>query len=81
MNEKFEKKKNKKLNSIKVEAFFIKKIKKFKNYELNLSKNAKIHSIFNISLLKLIDSNTFIQETFCYNTQKKNEFKIKIILK
>ena len=53
------KNKSKKLKSIKVEAFFIKKVK-FKNYELNLFKDAKIHSIFDIFLLKLIDSDTLI---------------------
>ena len=52
--------KNKKLNFVKVETFFIKKIKRFKSYELNLLKNAKIHSMFNIFLLKLIDFNTLI---------------------
>ena len=67
----FKKNKNKKLNSIKVEAFFIKKIKKFKSYKLNLSKNVKISLIFNIFLLKLIDLNTFIQKIFRYNAQKK----------
>ena len=58
--------KNKKLNSIKIEAFYIKKNKKIENYELNLFKNVKIYSIFNIFLLKSIDPNTFIQETFHY---------------
>ena len=57
---------------MKIEAFFIKKVKKLKNYELNLFKDAKIHSIFNIFLLKLIDFNTFIQKTFHYEKQKKN---------
>ena len=56
---------------IKVEAFFIKKIKKLKNYKLNLLKNAKIHLIFDIFLLKLIDLNKFIRETFHYEKQKK----------
>ena len=73
--------KRKKLNFVKIEAFFIKKIKKLKNYELNLLKNAKVHLIFNISLLKSIDFNTFIQETFHYEKQKKKEFEIKKILK
>ena len=67
------------MNSIKIEAFFIKKIQKFKSYELNLFKNVKIHLIFNISLLKLVDLNTFIQETFRYEKQKK-KFKIEKIL-
>ena len=78
----FEKKnKSKKLKFVKIEAFFIKKIKEFKNYELNLFKNAKIYSIFNIFLLKLIDFNTFIQKTFHYKKQKEKEFEIKEILK
>ena len=75
------KNKIKKLKSIKVETFFIKKIKKFKSYELNLFKNVKIHSIFNISLLKLIDLNMFIQKTFHYIAQKEDEFEVKAILK
>ena len=54
------KNKNKKLNLIKIETFCIKKVKKSKIYELNLLKNVKIHLIFNISLLKLIDFNTLI---------------------
>ena len=73
--------KNKKFNSIKVEAFFIKKIKKRNNYELNLSKNVKIHLIINISLLKLIDFNTFIKKTFYYEKQKEKKFEIEKILK
>ena len=60
------KNKNKKLNFIKIKAFFIKKIKEFKSYELILFKNVKVHLIFNISLLKSIDFNTLIQETFHY---------------
>ena len=36
--------KSKKLNYIKIESFFIKKIKKTINYELNLFKNVKIYS-------------------------------------
>ena len=72
----FEKKsKNKKLNFVKVEAFFIKKVKRLKSYELNLLKNAKVHSIFDIFLLKLIDFNTLIQETFHYEKQKKKNSK------
>ena len=64
---------------MKVETFFIKKVKKFKSYELNLSKNAKIHSMFDISLLKSIDFNVFIQEIFRYKSQQEKEFEIKKI--
>ena len=74
------KSKNKKLDSIKIEAFFVKKIKKFKSYELNLSKNVKIHLIFDISLLKSIDPNTLIQEKFQYEKQKKEKFEVEEIL-
>ena len=66
---------------MKIEAFLVKKIKEFKSYELNLFKNARVHSIFDISLLKLIDFNTFIQKTFHYEKQKKKEFEIEKILK
>ena len=75
------KNKSKKLNSIKVEAFLVRKIKKLKSYELHLFKNVKIHSIFNIFLLKLIDLNIFIQETFYYKKQKEEKFEIEKIFK
>ena len=73
--------KSKKLKFVKVEAFFIKKVKGPKSYELNLLNDAKVHSIFDISLLKSIDLNTFIQETFQYEKQKKKKFEIEKILK
>ncbi len=60
------KKLSKKLNYIKVKSFFVKKIKKLINYELDLLKNVKIFLIFYILLLKLIDLSTSIQETFYY---------------
>ena len=71
------KKRNQKLNHVKIELFFIKKIKKIINYELNLFKNVKIHLIFYILLLKSIDFNIFIQKTFYYTIQKIDEFVIK----
>ena len=60
------KKKNRKLNHVKIELFFIKKIKKTINYKLNLFKNVKVYLIFYISLLKSIDFNIFIQKIFHY---------------
>ena len=48
---------------------------------MNLFKDVRIHSIFNISLLKLIDLNTLIQETFHYEKQKEEKFEIEKILK
>ena len=73
-------KKSKKLNHVKIELFFIKIQKKRVNYELNLFKDIKIHSIFHILLLESIDSKTFIQKTFHYHVQKKNEYEIEEIL-
>ena len=72
------KKRNRKLNHVKIELFFIKKIKKTINYELNLFKNVKVYSIFYISLLKSIDFNIFIQKTFYYTIQKKTNSKLKL---
>jgi hypothetical protein len=65
-------KKSKKLDHIKVESFFIKAIKESINYELDLLKNAKVFLVFHISLLKLVDLNTFIQKTFYYKVQKES---------
>ena len=74
-------KRSKKLNQVKVESFFIKAIKESINYELNLSQNVKVFSIFHISLLKSTNSNTFIQNTFHYEAQKEDEYEMKNILK
>jgi len=74
-------KRNKKLNHVKIESFFIKEVKKSVNYELDLLKNAKVFLIFHISLLKSVDLSTPIQKIFHYKSQKKNRFKMKKILK
>ena len=65
------KKSNKKLNHVKIKSFVMKNQKSQINYEFELSKNTRIHSIFHISLLKSIDSKTFIQMTFYYKSKKK----------
>jgi len=74
-------KKSKKLDRVKIESFFIKKVKKLVNYELDLFKNAKVFLVFHISLLESVDLSTPIQETFHYHSQKKNRFEIEKILK
>ena len=71
------KKSNKKLNHVKVEPFLIKNQKSKINYKLELFKNTRVYSIFYISLLKLIDFNTFIQENFHYHSKKKKNSKSK----
>ena len=65
-NLKLLKERSKKLNHIKIKSFFITVQKRFMNFKLNLLQNAKIHKMFHISLLKLIDSDIFIQKTFYY---------------
>lgn len=75
------KKRSKKLNHIKVESFFIQKVKGPNNYKLNLLKDVKIHSIFDISLLESAHPNTLIQEKFHYQTQEGEEFEVEKILK
>ena len=74
------KKINKKLNYVKIDLFFVKKQKKSINYELNLFSNIKIHSVFYVSLLKSTNQNTFIQNTFHFQYEKKNENEIETIL-
>ena len=54
------KKSSKKLNHVKIDSFFIKKVKRLKTYELNLLKKIKVFSIFDILLLKPADLSTFI---------------------
>jgi len=53
-------KSSKKLNHVKVESFLIKKTKGPINYELDLPKNAKVFSIFHVSLLESVDLSTSI---------------------
>ena len=67
----------KKLNYIKIKLFLVKKTKKLINYKLDLFKNVKIFLIFYILLLKLANLITFIQDTFYFYSQKKNQFEIK----
>ena len=73
-------KKSKKLDSIKIESFFIKAIKKSINYELNLSANVKVFSVFHVFLLKSVDSDTSIQNIFHYEIQKDDEYEIENFL-
>ena len=70
---------NKKLNHTKVESFFIKAVKKLVNYELSLSKNIRIHSIFHINVLESVDLSTFIQKDFHFENSEE-EYTVEKIL-
>ena len=72
---------SKKLNNVKIGSFFIKKVRKSKTFELELSKDAKIFSIFDIFLLKSADPSTSIQKTFHFESDKEELYTIKKILK
>ena len=74
------KKVSKKLNHVKIGPFFIKQQKKSINYELNLSPNIKIHSIFHVLLLKSADPKTFIQNTFHFQYKEEDEYEIEKML-
>ena len=75
------KKSSKKLDHIKIESFFIEKVRKSVNYKLQFLSNIKIHLMFHVSFLKLVDFSTSVQITFHYEFEKKNKFEIERILK
>ena len=66
---------------MKIDSFFIKQQKESINYKLILFSNIKIHSIFHLSLLKLADSKTFIQNIFHFQYEEKDKYKIEKMLK
>ena len=70
---------NKKLDHTKIESFFIKAVKRPVNYELSLSKNTRIHSIFHINLLESADLSTPIQKKFHYENSEE-EYTVEKIL-
>ena len=74
------KKSSKKLNHVKINSFFIKKIKRFKTYELNLFKRIRIFSVFDISLLKSTNLSTFIQKTFYFESNDEKLYTVKKLL-
>ena len=74
------KKLNKKLDHIKIDSFFIKKVKGPKTYKLNLFKRIKVFLIFDISLLKSVDLSTFIQKTFYFELDDEELYTMKKIL-
>ena len=71
---------SKKLNHVKVGPFFIEKVKGPVNYQLQLSKDTKIHPVFHVSLLEPADPETPVQTTFCCKTQEDDEYKVEEIL-
>ena len=79
-NLKINKRRNKKLDHVKVESFLIKVVKNQVNYELNFLIDAKIFFVFHIFVLKSTHSNTSIQITFRYQSQKDQKYEVERIL-
>ena len=80
-NLKISKKRNKKLDHVKIESFFIKFVKERVNYELDFFVDAKIFLVFHIFVLESIHSKTSIQTTLRYQSQENQEYEIEQILR
>ena len=71
----------KKLDKVKVGPFFISEQISPVNYRLALPKDAKIHSVFHISLLEPADPRTPIQKDFHYQADGEDEWDVEKILR
>ena len=74
------KKSSKKLDHVKVDPFFIRKVKGLKTYELNLFKRIRVFSVFDISLLESVDPSTLIQKTFHFESDEEKVYTVEKIL-
>ena len=70
----------KKLDKVKVGLFFISKQISLVNYQLALPQDAKIHSVFHISLLEPADPRTPIQKDFHYQADGEDEWEVEKII-
>ena len=70
-----------KLNHVRVESFLIEKIKESINYQLQLSADIKIYSVFHIFLLKSVNAEISLQITFHYQQKEEDIYEAEKILK
>jgi hypothetical protein len=68
------------LDNIKVRLFLISKQNRLVTYTLKLLLDAKIYPRFHISLLELADPETLLQQTFRYELEEENKYKVERIL-
>ena len=71
----------KKLDHVKVGPFSVEEKTGPVNIRLRLLRDTWVHSNFHISMIKLADQSTPLQETFHYQPEEEQEFKAEQILK
>ena len=80
-NWKVKKPRTKKLDYVKVRLFSVEERTGPVNIRLRLPRDAQVHPNFHISMIKLADQSTPLQEIFYYQPEEEQEFKVKQILK
>ena len=71
----------KKLDYVKVRLFSVEERTRPVNIRLRLLRDTQVHPNFHISMIKLADQSTPLQETFHYQPEEEQEFKVEQILK
>ena len=81
------KRSSKKLDYRKVGLFLIKIVKKLRDikqparsYKLDLLRDARIHLVFDIRFLKLVDSDILLQIIFYYEADQDEEYEVEKIV-
>ena len=80
-NWKVKRPRTKKLDYVKVRLFSVKERTRPVNIRLQLLRDTQIHPNFHISMIKLADPETLLQEIFHYQPEEEQEFKVEQILK
>ena len=80
-NWKTKKPRTKKLDHVKVRLFSVEEKTGLVNIRLRLPRDAQVHPNFHISMIKLADQSTPLQETFYYQPEEEQEFEAEQILK
>ena len=80
-NWKVKKPRTKKLDYVKVRLFSVEERTRPVNVRLRLLRDTWVHPNFHISMIKLADQSTLLQETFHYQPEEEQEFEVKQILK
>ena len=79
-NWKTKKPKIKKLDNIKVRLFSVEEKTGPVNIKIQLPRDARVHPNFHILMIEPADQSTLLQETFHYQPEEEQEFKVKQIL-